>query len=52
MGVNKGDVIGVNKDSIAAVNIHADNAIVVKVEDANLIPKICYEIRNKHDTLF
>ena len=51
-GLRQGDVLAVNEDSIIAVNIPKDKALVVKVDDNHLIPKVCYEIGNRHATLF
>ena len=51
-GLRQGDVLAVNDDSIIAVNIPKDKALVVKVDDNHLIPKVCYEIGNRHATLF
>lgn len=51
-GLHQGDVIGINGDSVIAVNIPKDYALVIKVEDEHLIPKVCYEIGNRHATLF
>ena len=51
-GLRQGDVLAINEDSIIAVNIPKDKALVIKVNDAHLIPKVCYEIGNRHATLF
>ena len=51
-GLRQGDVLAINDDSIIAVNIPKDKALVVKVDDNHLIPKVCYEIGNRHATLF
>ena len=51
-GLRQGDVLAVNDDSIIAVNIPKDKALVVKVDDIHLVPKVCYEIGNRHATLF
>lgn len=51
-GLNQGDVLGMNDDTVLAVNIPADDALVIKVDDEHLIPKVCYEIGNRHATLF
>ncbi len=51
-GLQQGDVVGINGDTIIAVNIPKDDALVVTVEDDHLIPKVCYEIGNRHATLF
>ena len=50
-GLRQGDVLAINDDSIIAVNIPKDKALVVKVDDNHLIPKVCYEIGNRHATL-
>ena len=51
-GLRQGDVLAVNEDTIIAVNIPKDKALVIKVNDNHLIPKVCYEIGNRHATLF
>ncbi len=51
-GLNQGDVLGINDNQVIAVNIPSDKALVVKVADEKLIPKVCYEIGNRHATLF
>ena len=51
-GLNDGDVLAINGDSIIVVNIPETMALVVDVEDNHLIPKVCYEIGNRHATLF
>ncbi|MFQ7001287.1 MAG: urease accessory protein UreE [Clostridium sp.] len=51
-GLNDGDVLAINGNSIIVVNIPETMALVVDVEDNHLIPKVCYEIGNRHATLF
>ena len=51
-GLRQGDVLAINEDNVIAVNIPKDKALVVKVDDTHLVPKVCYEIGNRHDTLF
>lgn len=51
-GLRQGDVLAMNEDNVIAVNIPKDKALVVKVDDTHLVPKICYEIGNRHATLF
>ena len=51
-GLRKGDVLAINEDNFIAVNIPKDKALVVKVDDTHLVPKVCYEIGNRHATLF
>ena len=51
-GLRQGDVLAINEDNVIAVNIPKDKALVVKVDDTHLVPKICYEIGNRHATLF
>ena len=43
-GLRQGDVLGVNEDTIIAVNIPLAKALVINVDNPNLIPKVCYEI--------
>ena len=51
-GLRQGDVLAINEDNVIAVNILKDKALVVKVDDTHLVPKVCYEIGNRHATLF
>ena len=51
-GLRQGDVLAINEDNVIAVNIPKDKAVVVKVDDTHLVPKVCYEIGNRHATLF
>ena len=51
-GLRQGDVLAINEDNVIAVNIPIDKALVVKVDDTHLVPKVCYEIGNRHATLF
>ena len=51
-GLRQGDVLAINEDNVIAVNIPKDTALVVKVDDTHLVPKVCYEIGNRHATLF
>ena len=51
-GLNSGDVLYADDKTVLAVNIPECDVIVVKAENECLIPKICYEIGNRHATLF
>lgn len=51
-GLRQGDVLAINEDNVIAVNIPKDKALVVKVDDTHLVLKVCYEIGNRHATLF
>ena len=51
-GLRQGDLLAINEDNVIAVNIPKDKALVVKVDDTHLVPKVCYEIGNRHATLF
>ena len=51
-GLRQGDVLAINEDNVIADNIPKDKALVVKVDDIHLVPKVCYEIGNRHATLF
>ena len=51
-GLRQGDVLAINEDNVIAVNIPKDKALVVRVDDSHLVPKVCYEIGNRHATLF
>ena len=46
-----GDVLAINEDNVIKQHIPKDKALVVKV-DTHLVPKVCYEIGNRHATLF
>ena len=51
-GLRQGDILAINKDNVIAVNIPKDKALVVKLDNTHLVPKVCYEIGNRHATLF
>ena len=51
-GLRQGDVLAINEDNVIAVNIPKDKALVVKVDDTHLVPKVCYEIGNRHITIY
>lgn len=51
-GINQGDVLYCDEKRVVAVNIPPCDVIVVKAESPVLVPKICYEIGNRHATLF
>ena len=51
-GLHQGDILNVDGDNVIAVNIPPDDALVITVHDEHLIPKVCYEIGNRHATLF
>ena len=52
-GLNQDDVLGVDGDTVIAVNIPACEALVMTVDnDVRMVAKVCYEIGNKHATLF
>lgn len=51
-GLRQGDILAINEDNVIAVNIPKDKALVVKVDNTHLVPKVCYEIGNRHATLF
>ena len=50
-GLNDGDVLGVYDDTAIVVNILEALSLVINVEDNHMIPKVCYEIGNRHATL-
>ncbi len=47
-------MLGVDGDTVIAVNIPACEALVMTVDngDVRMVAKVCYEIGNKHATLF
>ena len=51
-GLRQGDILAIDNDNVIAVNIPKDKALVIKVDDDHLVPKVCYEIGNRHATLF
>lgn len=51
-GLKQDDVIYADEHMVIAVNILPCEVIVAEVEDSCLIPKLCYEIGNRHATLF
>lgn len=51
-GLNQDDVLAVDGENIVAVNIPPCEALLITVGDHHLLPKVCYEIGNKHATLF
>lgn len=53
-GLNQDDVLAVEGDTILVVNILECEAIKITVEEGNLfaIAKTCYEIGNRHASLF
>lgn len=52
-GLRQGDVLWCEEDEIIAVNIPEAEMIVIDVQPdhPHMIPKVCYEIGNKHATL-
>ena len=50
-GLNDGDVLGIYDDTAIVVNILEALSLVINVEDNHMIPKVCYEIGNRHATL-
>ncbi|MGN0466248.1 MAG: urease accessory protein UreE [Lachnospiraceae bacterium] len=53
-GLEQDDVLGVEDDTVVAVNIPACEVIVIKVDNQHphMREKVCYEIGNKHATMF
>lgn len=51
-GLKQNDVLYADNERVIAVNIPACEVIVAEAEDPCLIPKLCYEIGNRHATLF
>ncbi|HEY5586288.1 MAG TPA: urease accessory protein UreE [Ruminiclostridium sp.] len=50
-GLRDGDVLGKDDNTIFVVNILPCEVLIITA-DPHLIPKICYEIGNKHAALF
>ncbi|MGN1318535.1 MAG: urease accessory protein UreE [Lachnospirales bacterium] len=51
-GLKQDDVLYADSQKVVVVNIPVCEVIVAEVEDYSLIPKLCYEIGNRHATLF
>ena len=51
-GLNQDDVLLVDGDTAIAVNIPETPAFVIDVDDVHMATKVCYEIGNKHATVF
>ncbi len=51
-GMNEGDVLYADDKIAVVVSIPPCEVIVVDVPSDSLIPKVCYEIGNRHATLF
>ncbi len=51
-GLKQNDVLYADDDMVIAVNIPPCEVIVAEAENPCLIPKLCYEIGNRHATLF
>jgi len=51
-GLKQDDVLAVDGEYVVVVNIPSCEALLITVEDHHLLPKVCYEIGNKHATLF
>ena len=51
-GLRQDDVLYMDDQMVVAVNIPECAALVIHVEDIHLLPKVCYEIGNKHMPFF
>lgn len=51
-GLKDGDILGIEDKTAVVVNILPCEALIVTTDHHHLIPKICYEIGNKHAPLF
>lgn len=51
-GLNEGDVLYADDETAVVVTIPACEVIVADVPQESLIPKVCYEIGNRHAPLF
>ncbi len=51
-GLRQDDVLYVDEKMIVAVNIPECEALLIQVDDIHLLPKVCYEIGNKHMPFF
>ncbi|MBE6023316.1 MAG: urease accessory protein UreE [Cellulosilyticum sp.] len=51
-GLIQDDILYEQDGKVIAVNIPPCDALVIEVEDTHLIPKVCYEIGNKHAPFF
>jgi urease accessory protein len=51
-GLHEGDVLGVDGTAAFVVDFFPCEALIISADDGMLIPRICYEIGNKHAPLF
>lgn len=51
-GLRDGDILDIDGKTVIVVNILPCEALVIETEHCHLVPKICYEIGNKHAPLF
>ena len=51
-GLIQDDILYEQDGKVIAVNIPPCDAIVIDIEDTHLIPKVCYEVGNKHAPFF
>lgn len=51
-GLSQDDVLFCDGNTAVAVNIKQCAVIIFYIEDSSLLPKVCYEIGNKHAPLF
>lgn len=52
IGLKEGDVLAVIDNRVIAVSIAPSEALVIEVPTDDLIPKVCYEIGNRHAPFF
>lgn len=52
IGLREGDVIAVIDNKAIAITIAPSEALILKVPSTDLIPKVCYEIGNRHAPFF
>ena len=51
-GLKQDDVLYEDDQMIVVVNIQPCDALVIEVEDHHVLPKVCYEVGNKHMPFF
>lgn len=51
-GLKQGDIVYREGNRVVVVNIPACEILVIQVDNPYMIPKVCYEIGNKHMPLF
>ncbi len=51
-GLKQDDIVYMDEEIAVVINIPECEALVIEVSDIHLLPKVCYEIGNKHMPFF